>query len=191
MDSKIFTDYVRGLAAKFNAEGRKVAYCMDVVRRQIKYIDAGKMTPKINILEAMSMLVWSWDTVSSNTVKNCFRKAGILQEIQAAILNAEGDPFKLLKENVNELRSHALVDEDFGVDDDVNIYFEICTSETIAITDREILDSILIYNCAEVVEEIDEESNNLPPEKQKLSEVEHAIEFLEFWSLFANNGVKV
>ena len=47
----------------------KVFYRTDVVRRQIKYIDAGKTTPKINILEAMSKLVRSWDALSINTIK--------------------------------------------------------------------------------------------------------------------------
>ena len=67
------------------------------------------------------------------------------------------------------------------LDDDVNMGFEICTRETITITDLEILDSILIKDCAEVEEEIDEESNDLPPEKLKLSEIARAIELLECW----------
>ena len=77
------------------------------------------------------------------------------------------------------------------LDDGVNMGFEICTRETITITDREILDSILIKDCAEVEEEIDEESNDLPPEKLKLSEIARAIELLECWSLFGNNGVEI
>ena len=54
----------------------KAFYRTNVVRRQIKYVDEGKTTPKINILQAMRMLVKSWDAISINTVKNCFRKAG-------------------------------------------------------------------------------------------------------------------
>ena len=122
MDSEIFSDYVRKLDTKFDAEGRKIVLIIDncpahpnvdnlkaiqlvflppnttsktqpvdqgviralkafyrtnVARRQIKYVDEGKTTPKINILQAMRMLVKSWDTISINTVKNCFRKAGI------------------------------------------------------------------------------------------------------------------
>ena len=94
-DSEIFSDYVRKLDTKFDAEGRKIVLIIDncpahpnvhnlkaiqlvflppnttskiqpmdqgviralkafyrtnVVRRQIKYVDEGKMTPKINIL---------------------------------------------------------------------------------------------------------------------------------------------
>ncbi|XP_065674171.1 tigger transposable element-derived protein 4-like [Hydra vulgaris] len=213
MDSKILTDYVRRLDAKFNAEGRKVSLIIDncpahpnvenlkaielellppkttsktqrmdegviralktfyrtnVVRRQIKYIDAGKTTPNINILEAMSMLVKSWDAVLTNTVINCFRKAGISKEIPVASINGEEDPFELLEENVKELRSRGLVENDFAVEDYVIIDFDICTSKAIAITDREILDSILINDCTVVDEEIDEDSNNNSSRKTKI-----------------------
>ena len=166
----------------------KAFYCANVVRRQTKYIDAGRTTSKINILEAMRMLVRSWDTVSANTVKNCYREAGILEETQIASINDEDDLFKLLEENINELYPHGLVDGDLTVDDYVNIYFEVCTIETSAITAREILDSILTNDYAQNKEETDEESNYITPEKPKLSEIAHAIELLECWSLFGNSG---
>ena len=51
----------------------------------------------------MRMLVRSWDAVSANTVKNCFRKAGISEETQVARINDEDDPFILLEENVTSM----------------------------------------------------------------------------------------
>ena len=99
----------------------KSFYRTNILRRQIKYIDTGRTTPKINILEAMHMLVWSWDAVSANTIKNCFRKVGISEETQVASINDEDDPLKLLEENVNELKSGGLLDGDLTGDDDVNI----------------------------------------------------------------------
>ena len=132
------------------------AFCRtNVMRHQIKYIDAGKTNPKVNILAAMRMLARSWDAVSPNTVRNCFRKASISEETQVASINDKDDPFKLLEENVNELKSSGLVDGDLTVDDYANIDFDVCTSETSAITDREILDSILINDCAEKEGETD------------------------------------
>ena len=92
------------------------------------------------------MLVRSWDAVSANTVKNCFRKASISEETQVTSINDEDDPFKLLEENVNELISRGLVAGVLTADDYINIDFEACTSETSAITDQKILDSILINN---------------------------------------------
>ena len=165
----------------------KAFYRTNVVKRQIKYIGACRTTSKINILEAMRMLVRSWDALSVNTVKNCFRKAGISQETQVVSINDEDDPFKLFEDNVNELEPRGLVDGDLTVGDYLNIVFEVCTSETSAITDREILDS----DYAEEEEETDEESNNAPSEKPKLSEIAHEIELLEFWSLFDNSGGQI
>ena len=114
-----------------------------------------------------------------------------MEETQIASINDEDDPFRLLEENVNELESRGLVDGDLTVGDYVNIDFEVCTSETSSITDREILDSILINDYAEEEEETEEESNDLPPEKPKLSEIAHAIELLECWSLFDNRGGEI
>ena len=162
----------------------KAFYRTNIVRRQIKYVDEGKATPKINILQAMRMLAKSWDAISINTVKNCFRKAGISQETQVASINEEDDPFKLLQQNVDELKSGYLVDENLTVDDYVDIDFQVTTSETSAMTDQEILDSILINDLAEEEEETEEESSDLSPEKPKLAEVAHAIDLLEHWSLF-------
>ena len=233
MDSEIFSDYVRKLDTKFDAEGRKIVLIIDncpahpnvdnlkaiqlvflppnttsrtqpmdqgviralkafyrtnVVRRQIKYVDEGKTTPKINILQAMRMLVKSWDAISINTVKNCFRKAGISQETQVASINEEDDPFKLLQQNVDELKSRDLVDENLTVDDYVDIDFQVTTSETSAMTEQEILDSILINDLAEEEEEeTEEDSSDVPPEKPKLAEVAHAIDLLERSSLFDKN----
>ena len=139
----------------------KAFYYTNVVRRQIKYIDAGRTTPKINILEVMRMLVKSWDAVSANAVRNCFRKAGMSEETQVAGIIDEDDPFKLLEENFNELKSRGLVDGDLTVDDYANIDFEVCTGETSTITFREIQDSILINDYAEEEVETDKESNDV------------------------------
>ena len=128
----------------------------------------------------MRMLVKSWDTISINTVKNCFRKAGISQETQVASINEENDPLKLLQQNVDELKSRDLVDKNLTLDDYVDIDFQVTTSETSAMTDQEILYSILINDLAEEEEEeTEEESSAVPPEKPKLAEVAHAIYLLE------------
>ena len=137
------------------------------------------------------MLVRSWDAVSANIAKNCFRKVGISEETQVAGINDEDDPFKLLEKNFNGLKSRGLVDGDLTVADHVNIDFEVCTSETSAITDGEILCSILINDYAEEEEETNEKSNDVPPKKPKLSEIAHATELFECWSLFDNSGSEI
>ena len=137
------------------------------------------------------MLVRPWDAVSANILKNCFRKASVSEETQVASINDEDHAFKLLKEKVNELKSRGLVDGGLTVDVYVNIDFEVCTSETSAITDRQILDSILIKNYDEEEEDTDEESKDMPPEKPKLLEIANATELLECWSLFDNSGAEI
>ena len=137
------------------------------------------------------MLVRPWDAVSANILKNCFRKASVSEETQVASINDEDHAFKLLEEKVNELKSRGLVDGGLTVDVYVNIDFEVCTSETSAITDRQILDSILIKNYDEEEEDRDEESKDMPPEKPKLLEIANATELLECWSLFDNSGAEI
>ena len=139
----------------------------------------------------MHMLVRPWDAVSANILKNCFRKASVSEETQVASINDEDHAFKLLEEKVNELKSRGLVDGGLTVDVYVNIDFEVCTSETSAITDRQILDSILIKNYDEEEEDTDEESKDMPPEKPKLLEIANATELLECWSLFDNSGAEI
>ena len=58
----------------------KAFYRTNVVRCHTKYIDGGRKTPEINILEAICMLGRSWDAVSANTLINCSIKAGISEE---------------------------------------------------------------------------------------------------------------
>ena len=137
------------------------------------------------------MLVRPWDAVSANILKNCFRKASVSEETQVASINDEDHAFKLLEEKVNELKSRGLVDGGLTVDVYVNIDFEVCTSETSAITDRQILDSILIKNYDEEEEDTDEDSKDMPPEKPKLLEIANATELLECWSLFDNSGAEI
>ena len=137
------------------------------------------------------MLVRPWDAVSANILKNCFRKASVSEETQVASINDEDHAFKLLEEKVNELKSRGLVDGGLTVDVYVNIDFEVCTSETSAITDRQILDSILIKSYDEEEEDTDEESKDMPPEKPKLLEIANATELLECWSLFDNSGAEI
>ena len=172
----------------------KAYYRSNVVKRQIKFIDAGKEVPKINILEGMQILVKSWDAVSKDTVQNCFKKAGISRETQVSSLNNEDDPFKLLSENISELKKLNVGDDILDANDFVDIDFEVSTSKSIEMTDEEIVESILSedMNQDEVDVDNDEvEAYDTPPRKPKLSELEEAFELMERWSLFDGNGVEI
>ena len=173
----------------------KAFYRSNVVKRQIKHIDAGREVPKINILEAMRILVKSWEAVSANTVVNCFKKAGISKETQTASINDEDDPFKSLAESIGVLKNRGLVDETFDVDDFVDIDFEISTSKTTVLTDEEIIESIRDDDKCAVEEEVENdeeiEVNDVPPQKPKFSEIEDAMELIERWSLFDEDGDEI
>ena len=172
----------------------KAYYRSNVVKRQIKFIDAGKEVPKINILEGMQILVKSWDAVSKDTVQNCFKKAGISRETQVSSLNDEDDPFKSLSENISELKKRNVGDDILDANGFVDIDFEVSTSKSIEMTDEEIVESILSedMNQDEVDVDNDEvEAYDTPPRKPKLSELEEAFELMERWSLFDGNGVEI
>ena len=133
----------------------KAFYRSNVVKRQFKYIDAGKEVPVISILEAMRVLVNSWEAVSINTVINCFKKAGISKETQTASINDEDGPFKSLAENINELKKRGLAKDRFDADEFIDIDFTISTNNTTILTEEEIVESIVNDTDGQSVEEED------------------------------------
>ena len=62
-----------------------------------------KSLPKISVLQAMKTLVSSWETVSAQTIVNCFRKAGHTPEAQNAAITDPDNPFFDLKESLQQL----------------------------------------------------------------------------------------
>ena len=75
----------------------KTHYQGRVVRRLCRALDKTKTLPKISILQAMKMLVSSWEVVSAQTIVNCFRKTGITFEAQNAAIADVDDHFPILK----------------------------------------------------------------------------------------------
>ncbi|XP_057297585.1 tigger transposable element-derived protein 4-like [Hydractinia symbiolongicarpus] len=175
----------------------KAYYRSNLVKRQIKFIDGGKEVPKINILEGMQILVKSWDAVSKDTVKNCFKKAGISKEAQITSLNDADDPFKSLSDSISELKKREVDGDIFNADDFVDIDFEVCTSKSIELTDEEIVEIVLNedkdQNAPNLEDDDDDEieAHDIPPKKPKQSELEEALELLERWSLFDENGLEI
>lgn len=55
----------------------KAYHCSSIVKRQLKFIDAGKEVVNVNILDAMCMLMKFWNAASPGSVVNYIRKAGI------------------------------------------------------------------------------------------------------------------
>ena len=81
----------------------KAHYRRKIVHLCIKSLDVTKPFPKITILHAMKNLVLSWNAVSVETIVNCFKKANISHENQQTAVTNADDPFKSLKEELNNL----------------------------------------------------------------------------------------
>ena len=74
----------------------KAKYRKNVVRKIIRSLEKNKTLPKISMLQGMQMLVSTWDALTTETIVNCFRKAGISTESQEAAVAEEDNPFKEL-----------------------------------------------------------------------------------------------
>ena len=85
-------------------------------------------------------------------------------------------------QDVNDLKSRGLIDENLVVDNCADKNFEIRTSQRHAMTDQEILDSVLSNDCAEEEKEKDEEP--------KLSHIASKIYLLEHWSFLTTVEVR-
>ena len=81
----------------------KAHYRRRIVPLCIKSLDENKPLPKITILQAMKHLVSSWNTVSEETIVNCFKKTNISHANQQTAVTDADDPFKSLEEELNNL----------------------------------------------------------------------------------------
>ena len=52
----------------------------------------------------MTILTRAWNKVTPETIKNCFKKAGICSEAQTIAINDLDNPFAVLSEEIQSLR---------------------------------------------------------------------------------------
>ena len=113
-----------------------------VVRQLCRTLNKMKMLQKISILQAMKILVSSWEAVSAQTIVNYFRKVGVTPEAQNAAITDADDPFSNLKESLQQLHD---IDPDMvpeGVTpESLNHVNEVITTAPM-ITDDDILRSV-------------------------------------------------
>ena len=82
----------------------KAFYSNSVIKCYITSIDGERSPTKVNMLEAMTLLIAAWECVSPITLLNRFRKAGINSESQARSQSDDDDPFKLLAAQLEEFQ---------------------------------------------------------------------------------------
>ena len=113
-----------------------------VAKRQLKLIDAGKKGVIVNILNAICMLIKSWDTRTLGAIVNCFRKAGISNGTQTASVEYLDDSFKLFAEDLEELGLRGVVEKNVDMDDYVDVDFDVSVTKSSSITDIKILATV-------------------------------------------------
>ncbi|KAK2555922.1 Tigger transposable element-derived protein 6 [Acropora cervicornis] len=68
----------------------KVRYRQTMVRRMLQCLDERKAVESINIKDALFMMAKAWDSVSTKTIANCWKKAGFPGEV----VEPSDDPFE-------------------------------------------------------------------------------------------------
>ena len=87
----------------------KAKYCKKIIQRLIRAVDMKKTFPKTSVLDAIQLLISAWSKISEATIKNCFRKVGILEKFIEEGIDDQDHLFKNLateelEETINEFR---------------------------------------------------------------------------------------
>ena len=122
----------------------KAKYRKNVVRKFIRSLDKNLGIPKISILNAMQMLVSSWNSVTTEAIVNCFRASRISPETQDLAITDSDDPFAELQEEIETLRaSHPeFVPDMIDATPLVDVDADVAVSQPV-LTDAEILSEFL------------------------------------------------
>ena len=169
----------------------KAHYRGRIVRRLCRALDKTKTLPKISILQAMKILVSSWEAVSEQTIVNYFRKAGITSEAQNAAITDADDPFSYLKENLQQLHDidPDMVPESVTPESLIDVDNEVITTAPM-ITDDDVLRSITTNQQEQSDEDDDndEEVEEAAPERPLRFQVDSAIDAIRNVVLYSSNG---
>ena len=112
----------------------------NMVQKIISSLEKNNSLLEVSILKAMQMLVSTWHVVSTETVIDCFRKAGISIAIQEAAIADKDDPFKDLQNEIDALQNLPpdLVPEDVNAVSLTDVDAEVSAVQP-PLTDSEIL----------------------------------------------------
>ena len=122
----------------------KAHYRNNLVKKIIKSYDAEQGLPKISVLDAMVMAASAWESVSENTITNCFRKAKISPATQDAANNDSDDPFASLQSSMtvlNDLDS-SLIPDGCNAENFVDCDNLLAVEQSENLSDCEIINSL-------------------------------------------------
>ena len=168
----------------------KAHYRRRLVRRMLQCLDKGKDLPKISILQALQILVASWNDVTEATIVNYFKKAKISEQTQTDALEDSDDPFTALEEELSELRKAdpMLIPVEITAAELVGTDSDLITTEA-PTTDKEITGSVNLEEDGINDEDNDndggEEICDDPVVKPTVYEVSSALEALKNACLFS------
>ena len=169
----------------------KEFYRGTTVRKYIDALEKGMLPPNFTILDAMTILKGAWNRVTSDTVRNCFRKAGIGSEAQQSAICDADDPFSFLSEEQEFLResSPELVPTCITLNDVIATDQDLLTSNMESLTDEEILAEFRETGDG-VDEDSDDEMEMLDDATKRpaASEVRQSIDTLLTYSMFVDEG---
>ena len=149
----------------------KADYRGRVVRRLCIALDKTKTLPKISILEAMKILVYSWGAMSAQTIFNYFRKTGFTPQAQNSAIKDAVDPIFKPKESLMQLHGidPDMVPEGVTPESLIDVDNEVITTAPI-ITDDDILRNVTTNQSDEDDDNV-EEVEEAKPEQPLISNV--------------------
>ena len=154
-------------------------------------LEKNKTLSKISLLHGMQMLLSAWNALITETIVNCFCKAGISAENQDAATAEEDDPFKELQDEIDALRTVQLdhIPEDINAASLIDVDAEVSAIQPPP-TDAEIFADFLETGNISDDELVDDSDDveDVPMECPWKNELLHALELFQMFSVFAAGG---
>ena len=168
----------------------KVFYHHSIIKHYNTSIDGGRSHTKVNMLEAMALLTTAWECVSSVTLVNCFRKAGINSQGQARNQSDNDDPLTLPAAQLEEIHDRCGSPIDFTVDGSVDADEDGVIPEAHLLTDSEIIARVTQTQlvAAEHDDENEEDDVDREMSPRRMDQVRQAIEILQLCCLYQDDG---
>ena len=142
------------------------------------------------------MLVSAWNSVSIETIVNCFRKAGIFPANQEAVIAEEDDPIEDLQDEIDVLRNVQpdLIPEDINASSLIHVDSEVSAVQP-PLTDSEFLAECFktgdISDGDDQVIDASDDIEEEPVECPGKTDLLNPLELLQKLSLFSANGEAV
>ena len=134
----------------------KAHYQGKVVHLLCRALEKKEPCPKISTLQSVKILAISLEVVTKETIITCFKKAVITHAVQQAAITDSDDPFKDLRESLNDLTKA----DSSVVPDDVTATALVSLDDDVIATAPEISEGDIIEELRDRQEQGEEEEND-------------------------------